>query len=578
MFLEKYVKDNNVYVKLSENTKYIKDGKTKYKKRTVLSLGNEKKLPVSFQELRESYKNGVALIPELEKFLPGEVKISLNINDSTQYIEKNVGYLLLNRMFDQLGISNVITLEKSRKNIKYDILGLTKLLVFERFLNPCSKYRTFTKKDMFLGDVTKSSDYREIYAALDVLDNKAPQIMNIMNRNIERTITRDKSLIFYDVTNYYFETDRNDEDGIRKAGVSKENRKQPVVQMGLFLDRNSIPIAYDLHPGNTLDSLTLKPSMQKYIDRYDLENILIVADRGLCSGGNEIYIKEQGNDYLFARSVRKASKEMKEWILDQEDYVTNESGSFKYKYRLLKRIATADGGKTRKEIEEKVLVYWSKSFYERELKEKERFIETLRKYSENPNSIPSRKAKGLEKYIKREQVDKKTGEILKTREQRSIDLEKIEKEDEMMGYYLLSTSKTEMNPSDMINTYKGLTKIENCFRITKSELEARPVFVRKKEHINAHFLICFISLVMMRIIQYKLFQKEEKEFRVWSEGLSARKIQESLKEFKVAVLDDRCIFREMNEDLQLLLDRLEIPFDFKVCKVHEISRKLKFSL
>lgn len=123
MFLEKYVKDNNVYVKLSENTKYIKDGKTKYKKRTVLSLGNEKKLPVSFQELRESYKNGVALIPELEKFLPGEVKISLNINDSTQYIEKNVGYLLLNRMFDQLGISNVITLEKSRKNIKYDILG-----------------------------------------------------------------------------------------------------------------------------------------------------------------------------------------------------------------------------------------------------------------------------------------------------------------------------------------------------------------------------------------------------------------------------------------------------------------------
>ena len=167
---------------------------------------------------------------------------------------------------------------------------------------------------------------------------------------------------------------------------------------------------------------------------------------------------------------------------------------------------------------------------------------------------------------------------MKTREQRSIDLEKIEKEDELMGYYLLSTSKTEMKPSDMINTYKGLSKIENCFRITKSELEARPVFVRKKEHINAHFLICFISLVMMRIIQYKLFQKEEKEFRVWSEGLSARKVQESLKEFKVAVLDDKCIFREVSENLQLLLDRLEIPFDFKVCKVHEISRKLKFSL
>lgn len=578
MFLEKYVKDNNTYVKLSENTKYIKDGKIKYKKRTVLSLGNEKKLPVSFEELRNNFKNGIALVPELEKFLPDEIQISLNITDDTQYHEKNVGYILLNKIFDQLGITGVLTLEKSRKNIRYDILGLTKLLVFERFLSPCSKYRTFKQKDMFLEDIAKSNDYREIYSALDVLNDKAAQIINIMNRNIEKSITRDKSLVFYDVTNYYFEIDKNDEEGLRKKGVSKENRKQPIVQMGMFLDKNSIPIAYELHPGNTLDSLTLKPGMQKYIDKYDLKNILIVADKGLCSGGNEIHIKEHGNDYLFAKSVRKADKGMKEWILDESGYVTINGGNFKYKSRILKRVATSDGGKVKKELEEKVLVYWSRSFYEKEVKEKEKFMETLKKYSEDPNSIPSRKAKGLERYIRTEQADKKTGEILKTKEIRSIDLEKIEKENELMGYYLLSTSKLDMEQTDMINTYKGLTKIENCFRITKSELEARPVYVRKGGHINAHFLICFIALFMMRVIQYKLFQKEGKEFKVWSEGLSAKRIQESLNDFKVAILDDKCIFKEASEDLKFLLDSLEIAFDFKICKTHEVSRKLKFSL
>lgn len=578
MFLEKYIKDNNTYIKLSENTKYIKDGKIKYKKKTVLSLGNEKKLPVSFEELRDNFKKGIALIPELEKFLPNEIQINLNITDNTQYIEKNVGYILLNKIFDQLGITNVLTLEKSRKNIKYDVLGLTKLLVFERFLNPCSKYKTFNQKDIFLEDITKSNDYREIYSTLDILNSKASQILNVMNKNIEKTISRDKSLIFYDVTNYYFEIEKNDEDGLRKVGVSKENRKQPIVQMGMFLDKNSIPISYELHSGNTLDSLTLKPSMQKYIDKYDLKNILIVADKGLCSGGNEIHIKENGNDYLFAKSVKKANKEMKEWILDESDYVTIKEGNFKYKYKILKRFATTNGGKIKKELEEKVLVYWSKSFYEREKKEKEKFIETLKKYSENPNSIPSRKAKGLEKYIKTEQVDKKTGEVLKTKEIRSVNLEKIEKENELMGYYLLSTSKLDMDSIDMINTYKGLTKIENCFRITKSELEARPVYVRTKEHINAHFLICFIALLMMRIIQYKIFQKEEKKYRVWSEGLSAARVQECLNEFKVAILDDKCIFKEPNEDLKLLLDKLEISFDFRICKSHEVSKKLKFSL
>lgn len=575
MFIEKFKNRGKYYVRLAQNHKYIKDGKTKYSKRMIKYLGNVDNLPVPFETLRENFNNGIALIPELEEFIADDAKIKFEMDSNKTYIEKNVGYIILNHIFNQLGISHVLTLEKSRQNLKYDVLGLAKLLVLERIISPSSKIKTFDNKDMFLEEVTRSNDFREIYDVLDVLNKKSEQIVNVMNSAVEKTIGRDKGIVFYDVTNYYFEIDTPDADGLRKAGVSKENRKSPIVQMGMFLDRNSIPISYHLHQGNTLDSLTLRPSMEKYIDKYDLDNILIVADRGMNSGGNELHILENGNDYLFARSVRKSKKEIKGWILEEKDYIHNENNTFKYKSKIIERVAVS--GKTKKVIQEKVLVYWSRSFYERELKEKERFLETLEKYREDPNSIPKRKSKGLEKYIITEQQDKKTGEIVRTKEIRSINISKVEQENELMGYYILTTSKKEMDEMDMIRTYKGLTKIENCFRISKSELETRPVYVRKEEHINGHFLICFIALTMMRLLQYRISQKEDKGYRVWREGMSARRIQESLREFKVAVLEGRCIFKEPDKDLKELLEKLEIDFDFKICREHEVSRKLRYS-
>ena len=416
MFLEKRKVGNNIYLMLVKNNVYFKNGVKKAKKDLVASFGNianyDNGDPNFFEKLRDNFKKGIALIPELEKYIqPNETFNEISLEDLNQYSEKNVGYLILNNLFNLLGISQVITLEKSRKNINYDILGLLRLLVFTRFLNPDSKIKSFEQKDDFLFPITSSKNYYEIYKVLDILNRKQEAITSAINSNIEKYIDRNASLTYYDVTNYYFEIDKSDEDnqnkkGLRKIGVSKENRKSPIIQMGMFLDENSIPIAYNLFPGNTLDTQTLRPAMKKYIDKYQFKDILIVADRGMISGSNEIHILEEGNDYLFAKSIRKSKKEIKDWVLDEADYISNEAGTFKAKSKIIE-IQTKDENGIIHKTKEKILAYWSKDFYQKELNEKQNFIETLEKYAKAPSTIPNSRKRGLDKYIITTQINKK---------------------------------------------------------------------------------------------------------------------------------------------------------------------------
>ena len=590
MFLEKRKVGNNIYLMLVKNNVYFKNGVKKAKKDLVASFGNianyDNGDPNFFEKLRDNFKKGIALIPELEKYIqPVEVFNKISLENLNQYSEKNVGYLILNNLFNLLGISQVLTLEKSRKNINYDILGLARLLVFTRFLNPNSKIKSFEQKDNFLFPVTSSKNCYEIYKVLDILDKKHETIVSTINSNIEKYIDRNSSLTYYDVTNYYFEIDKSDEDtknkkGLRKIGVSKENRKSPIVQMGMFLDKNSIPIAYNLFPGNTLDTQTLRPAMKKYIDRYQLKNILIVADRGMISGSNEMHILEEGNDYLFAKSIRKSKKEIKDWVLDEADYISNETETFKAKSKIIE-IQTRDENGVIHKTKEKILAYWSKDFYQKELTEKQNFIETLEKYAQAPATIPNSRKRGLDKYIITTQINKETGEILKTKEIREVNLDKLEKENKLMGYYILATSRLEMSDDEMLSTYKGLTKIENCFRILKTNLETRPVYVRTEEHINAHFLICFIALTMMRILQNRILANVEKDkkIKVWNEGMSSHKIQEALKEFKCLNIDNYCVFRKSkNEDIKIILQALGIENNFKIQDIELLKKNMKFTL
>jgi transposase len=284
--------------------------------------------------------------------------------------------------------------------------------------------------------------------------------------------------------------------------VSKEKRGEPIVQMGLFIDDNGIPIAYKLFPGNDTDQTTLRPALKQNIDNLGLGRVIVVADGGLNSGPNIAHILGTGNGYIVSKSTKKSDKTVKAWILDETAYEWNESRTFKLKSMIRRRKVKDEDGKML-EITEKLICYWSKKHCDRERNENEKFIQYLESVIANPDKLKDKPRK-VEKFLAKHTVDKATGEVINASTYLSIDMEKVQAYLDLLGYYTIMTSETEKPDREIINKYHGLSRIEDSFRITKSDLEGRPVFVSTPEHINAHFLTCFIALAMLRLIQHKI--------------------------------------------------------------------------
>jgi transposase len=493
-------------------------------------------------------------------------------------------------LFDALGISEVMTLHKSRAKLDYDVVGLSRLLTVGRSLFPDSKIKTFESKDRYLVPLTDSTDWHEIYTCLDDLDKKTDAIQMRMNKRIDSMVGRSAEIAYYDVTNYFFEIDENDPDtvdsngvvlekGMRKNGVSKEYRKTPIVQMGMFIDNKGIPISYQLFPGNTLDQATLRPALKKSVDKYEFDKVIVVADRGLTSDKNIAHILDENNGYVFSKSIKKCRKAEKQWVLDQEGYKSNENGTFKVKSKIAKRKIKDEKGNVR-EIEEKVVCYWSKKFYDRERRENEKFLETLKMYIDNPSAIKSEKGK-LKRFIVEKEVDVETGEIIKPKKLQSIDFEKATEYCDLMGYYMIISSELTKSEDEIIEIYRGLTRIEDAFRITKSDLKARPVFVKKNEHIKAHFLICFIALTMMRVIQCKILEYQGRKIVGafdWEAGLSAARIQKALGGFMADALPQGYYrLTKKDDDLELILKSLGINHELRLPTLSE-TKQYRFQM
>jgi hypothetical protein len=316
----------------------ISDGVRKDKKRTVFNIGPLERFddgkPDFMKRLRDSFKDGHPIIGELNDLIDKDarrpkVHVEFDPNNPDDCIcdPKNIGYFFLDSLYDSLGIYDVLSLAKSRSGIEYDLNGLAKLLVFGRALEPGSKQMTFKGRDEYLFPVANSENLIEIYRTLDVLDEKSDAVQKRMNLKISQGIGRDKDICFYDVTNYWFEIDDNDADvcddsgnviveGIRKSGPSKAKNRKPIVQMGLFIDSNGIPISYRLFPGNHIDQTTLRPTLKKTINRMDFERVIVVADGGLNSGKNIAHIIEEGNGYIVSKSAKGSDKDTRAWILD----------------------------------------------------------------------------------------------------------------------------------------------------------------------------------------------------------------------------------------------------------------------
>lgn len=601
MFIECFSNNGSDYLRVVEAYAFKEGNVSKRRRRVVRNIGPLSRFddgkPEYLLRLRQSFKEGKPLISSLLDLTQGvepskNVTIQFDLSKEEDYYctPKNMGYFVLDALYDSLGIYDVFNSYKSRKGIDIDLNGIAKLLIFGRVLFPDSKYATFEKKDTFVFRVTKSQSVKDVYSTLDALYEKSETIQKRMNLKIAKSIGRNTEVCFYDVTNYWFEIGENDADevddegkiirtGLRKKGVSKEKRGEPIVQMGLFIDSNGIPISHLLFPGNNTDQTTLRPAMKKTIDNMQFGRIIIVADGGLNSGPNIAHILDAGNGYIVSKSTKKSDKAVKAWILEEDGYIWNDGKTFKLKSQIRTRKVKAEDGSVR-EITEKLVCYWSRRHYERERHENEKFIEYLESVIAFPDKLKD-KQKKIEQFLKKTTVDKKTGEVVNAATTLALDMDKVANYLDLMGYYTIMTSELDMPDAEIISKYHGLARIEDSFRVTKSDLEGRPVFVRTPEHIGAHFLTCFIALTMIRFIQYKILKYQGKDTgssEQWELGLSAERIQKALYSWCADALPGG-YFRttKPSNDLILILDAIGVNADC-ILPIAPQLRKLKLDI
>ncbi len=608
------VKNNGKpYLRLAES-RYVKDI-GRQKKFVIKNLGPLSKYddgkPDFLKRFREKFKNGEIDFDGITYYSNLPIKRTFELDNNSNYIElKNIGYLFLNSIYKSLGINDLLNKIKSNSKLEYDLNGLTKLLVFERILDPASKKKTFENRDKYIFPIVDCNEIKEVYRTLDVLEENSKKIQNRMNTKIKNSsIGRKTNLTYYDVTNYYFETMYGDEDvyeldedneivkdekgnpvivkkGFKKKGVSKENAKGPIVQMGLFIDNNGIPVSHKLFSGNTQDKTTFKHVLENDVDEMDLGKIVVVADNGMNTQENKYLIVDKGNGYIVSKSVKKSWKSQREWALDENDYtsIKNSIGEvvFKYKSRVNEITLTyknTDGTKSKKTIKEKEIIYWSKKHYDKEMYQNKKFIEYLESCKENPDKLKDKQRKSQE-FIEVLDIDKKTGEVIKTDKLIVFLDKKLEKYKETLGFYSIVTSETEESDKEVINRYHGLSRIEDSFRIIKSDLEGRPIFVWTEEHIKAHFLICFIALTIIRIIQFKILKYENKSalnVDGWEQGITAEKIKEALNNFK-ACSDKNgiCLITKPEKEIEMIFNsiNLEVPDLTTIDKIDKLKNWL----
>ena len=600
MYIDCVTNNGKPYLRVAQSYTTRVDGVRKTRKRTILNIGPLARFddgePDYLARLKKSFLEGHPLIDGLEHLLEQKqasrkvlIEFDRDSDQASMATPKNIGYFLLDGLYDGLGLYDVLNKHKSQSRIEYDLNGLARLLIFGRILWPDSKAETYRSKDRFVFDVAESGNLAETYRALDVLHEKADAIQARMHYKIKRSVGRNTEICFYDVTNYYFEIEENDadildsdgrvmQDGLRKKGPSKEKRGEPIVQMGLFIDDQGIPIAYQLFPGNHIDQTTLRPALKKSINKLSFGRVIIVADGGLNSDKNIAHILKEGNGYILSRSTKKSARPVKDWMLEENGYTWNQAGTFKVKSKIRKRTVKDEDGLSH-EITEKLVCYWSKKHYDREMRENARFIAYLESVIANPDKLKDKPRK-IEKFLKKTEIDKETGEILDTETRLTLDLDKLQEYLDLLGYYTIMTSELDKSDREIIDKYHGLSRIEDSFRITKSDLEGRPVYVNKRTHINAHFLICFIALTMVRLIQARVLKYLGKDLGSedgWESGLSASRIKNALRSFQADALPGGYYrVTKPNEDMQLILDAFGIYQDLRLPTVSEL-RQLKYA-
>lgn len=583
MFVECFNNNGKKYLRLAESKYVVLNNKPSVRKNIIFNIGPLDKYddgkPDYVQRLKDSFKNGNPLIPSLlpyvdRKPIKETYDISFKEGDPNCIGQtKLFSNALIERIMEEIGLTSFVGKYKQFTNYKFDLMGFVRLLMYGRILNPASKIATMNQNNDYYSEIIKDIYEYNVYDTLSFLFDYKTNLTNWINNRLISKFNRSTNIIYYDVTNFFFEIEEPDEDGIRKMGVSKEHREQPIVQMGLFMDEKGLPISIETFPGNTLDHLTLKDALNKTIKDLNLNRFILVGDRGMYRGDNSYYLTSNNNGYIISKSLEKTNKEEKEWALKDEGF-TKVSDEFKYKSRVVKRKVKV--GDEEKDITEKVVIYYSKKFHDKQEHENKSFLDFIKKLEETPENfrITKSQSKSLKKFLKKELVNSKTGEIFKSNDIKAlIDFDKVNKYKESFGYYQIVTSELEMDDKKIIDTYHNLTLIEDQFRVMKSDLETRPIYVRTKEHITAHLLICLLSLIVIRIIQNKIKdKKEQNKNKKWEMGLSGARIQAALNKWTVSEISNG-YYRINNindKDLKLILDSFDIKIPVKLFRKIEL--------
>ncbi len=494
---------------------YIKqsfiDGNGKSTSRTIRKLGTLNELLVEHGPTRDdvmAWAKEQARI-ETEKYELEKETLSIPVvfhpNRKIPHGERRCfdgGYLFLQTIYYELGMDRICRKIRNRHHYGYDLNAILSDLIYTRVLEPGSKRSSYTAAKKFLEP--PAYEQHDIYRALSVLASECGLIQSEVYKNSKAVINRNDHILYYDCTNYYFEIEQ--EDGIKKYGKSKEHRPNPIIQMGLFTDGDGIPLAFSTFPGNQNEQTSLKPLEQEVIKEFGCEKFIFCSDSGLGSENNRLLNHTGNRAYIVTQSIKKLTAEYREAALDRKGFrrlsdnrlvdlgqlEENDHDGLFYK----------EEPYSTKKLENRLLITYSPKYaaYQKEIRAKqvERALRMLKdgnhkKTSRNPND-PAR-------FIDKAAVTKDGG---KADIQYFLDESKIAEEERYDGLYAVCTDLFDDEPADLLKVSEGRWQIEACFRIMKTDFEARPVYVRREDRIQAHFLICFLSLLVYRLLEKKL--------------------------------------------------------------------------
>ena len=534
MFLKRDKRPNGrIYLSI---VKGFRDPITKKnKQRAVKSIGFLDEFEDLYDDPIEHFKSLAEKMTEEERVNIAPLEFSFDRLESVNEAEtlrKNFGFVILSYIYHKLNIDYFLDNKQQSLNIDFSLNKILQALSFLRIIEPSSKKKSTELLEGYFMDSDFSID--DVYRSLNYFSRYKKDLILHIHEYIRCEYGRSLDNVFYDVTNYYFESD---EDDFRKKGVSKEHRPNPIIQMGLLMDDEGIPISFKLFEGNTNDCNTLMPVLDELKRDFNLGRIIVVADKGMNSGENIAYNIIHKNGYIFSKSVRGATQEVKDFVLNEGGY-EDMGDEYKFKSRRVTTniwITDVKGKRVQTDIDQKQVVFYSDKYARKARKDRQKVLDKANKL------IRLKKGKldkGAYKYIKEEYIDKETGEILKKDDYLYIDEERISEEEKYDGYYLIVSSELKMPDKEIIERYRGLWKIEESFKITKSQLKSRPVYVRKKDHIEAHFFICFLALIFIRLLE------KETDFKY-----SVSTLINSIKNLSVTYLDENYYMLDYVDDV-----------------------------